>query len=319
MTQAAVSLEQARRAALDQLRAGLLYPGVDLAWKYVCQCPDDSEVAGELVRGLNRLGLEPLTAWMTRGCQGETGAIPWGKRTSQWSANLRAMQTRYPELSAQLRLHWNSCRNSFELYQCADGNWQIRWAQGAGLGMWLPAFGDHQRAAEQMQPAGGSFAAGNCLMIYGVGPGWIINRAYMETEKVFLDFSCCIHILAPSATELAAAMHLHDWTAWLADRRVLLFVGPNCLDQQEQFLRENPLYPIPAWRITQPTWDISRVDDIQRVQERIVQHREQVTQRSAAALQERYEGRDVAWWVERYARRDREPLRVMGIVSRHST
>jgi hypothetical protein len=314
-----MSLESARRAALDQLRAGRDYAGVDVAWKYLAQVRDDREVGDELAGALRRLGFEALAAYVADGFRGDGGAVAWGKLTSRWSGNLKALQSRQPELAAQLRGLWNSRRDSFALHQSANGDYQIRLIDPEGPGLWLPCFGDHRRAAEEFQPPGGNFATGGCVMIYGVGAGWLVNRVYQATEKVFLDFSCCLHVLAPSAAELAAAMHLHDWRRLLSDRRVLLFVGPDCHEQQERFLRENPLYPIPAWRMTQVSWDNSRAAELEQSLARITEHRDRQARRTSRELGALYEGRDLDYWAARYARRDVEPLRVLGVVSRHST
>lgn len=319
MSRTIQTADDARQKALDQLRAGLTYSGVDSAWRWLAENPEDTAIRGELTAGLSRLGLETLAVHVGSGFSGATGMIPWGKRRAIWSENLKALQSREPELAVQLRELWNSCRNSFELYECADGNFQVRFTGQGTPGMWLPSFADHRLAAEQVRAPGGSFASGNCGMIHGVYFGWLLERAYRETKGQYLEYSCPIYLLAPSGAELAAAMHLWDWREVLSDRRVRLFVGPDCIDSIEAFLCGHLLYPVPAWRVAQPSWDSSRAGELNGVIERTAGRRNEVTLGTHRELEEAYAGRDLAYWAERYARRDGEPLRVLGIVSRHST
>ena len=151
------------------------------------------------------------------------------------------------------------------------------------------------------------------VLVAGDDQGWLWNEFYrMPTDAAWAPgYRTPIYLLLGSVERLWVMMHLQDWQTMLADARVRLFVGPDCLDRFEAALMSELTIPRPMSSITvdPALWGGKTLQSI--LQSVVLKQFTQLNQltmpdpvRAAAILDQFRTGR---------------PLRILGVTSRYTT
>lgn len=89
---------------------------------------------------------------------------------------------------------------------------------------------------------------GRCLVLCGVGDGYLLNHLANHPPDLLLGQQQCIHIIEPHAEVLVAAMMIHDWSepnGPFADRRFQWWVGPQWASELHAALEHDAYLPLP--------------------------------------------------------------------------
>lgn len=251
-----------------------------------------------------------------------TGQLSWNTCAGRFRRNLDVLVQR-DGCSAAIAEAWNAARDAYELYRTNDGNYQVCRLDPHGGRRWLGGLGDHKRWAEQ-QPLqhDEKTLMPDPYLLEGLGYGHYFHRIYEATLDTFLGYSCALYVVEPDPVAVAIALHLHDWQKVLADPRVMIFVGQDCLDRLAQMLEGDPDLPLPPSCLQLPRWspglDPRPVDAVYQIADR----RRRSEEESFARIQARYAGRDARYWARRFAEAldgQGPPLRVLSAVSTHTT
>jgi hypothetical protein len=252
------------------------------------------------------------------GCS--TGRVPWDGLDARFRANLAVLLERFPDCQRMVSA-WERSRGQLELYQCRDGNYQLSILDDRGQRVWLPRLMNHKANSEQLElPKMTGTLAASPFLLEGVGLGWLIERIYRHSVRVFLSYSPAVYILEPNPLALAVAMHLHDWRQILADSRVYVFIGPDAGRQYAARLLAEPDLPMPDRALSMASWGPVLDPAIGTCIQEIADGRIAACAGPQEQIRATYEGRDLKWWARRFATAGPEdPLRVLLPVSRYTT
>jgi hypothetical protein len=250
--------------------------------------------------------------------------VAWSSLHRRFRANLDALVGKHPELISLVD-HAESLEERFELYQSGDGNFHIRRSED---GVWLPMLTDHRRVAETWANSLQLPMTSSAVFLLGLGLGWRFEQAWKKTHHTFLNASAPIYVVEPIPESLAMVLHLHHWRDMLADPRVRLFTGEDATQSLRAFLMKHPTWSLANQcfvHLLQPAAPALSVTDV------ITDvHQSRIASRQSLELEaeSRYSGRDGTFWAKRFSRavdeqghlrEAGEPLRIVGLTTRHST
>ena len=255
-----------------------------------------------------------------------SGYIPWSSLRRAFAANLAALKCRDENTAASVEASWRIAAEQFELHKAHDGNYQVREAGPAWPPRWLPSLDDHRALAHARVYLPPGEISPPPLLFDGLGLGWEVLHACAKTKNVFLQASSTVYIIEPYPEALAIAFHLHDWRELLGDERVQWFVGDGCVDRLRALLDADPTWSLVdrvhrvgiVSKENRPSAiaAISQVDDSRMARVKSL----------TREIEQRYSGRDAAWWHRRFAEAIKEngqaqgrPLRILGFTSLHTT
>lgn len=233
---------------------------------------------------------------------------------ARFEANLAALASRYPQV-AQTLAGWVLSRSC--VIQAA-GDTVVLGVESCGAVQPLPGLLSPAVATatvNKMFPDGKYQIA----MIAGEDLGWLWNRLYRLPCSVpnIPGFRPPLFFLMQDIERLRIILHIQDWADLLADSRVRLFVGDDCVKQFRQSLLEDLYCPLPTlWVTVNPDiwpegFDVSSIFTEARTA-RDAQLTLLVEKQ--AALAQRSTPQSLA---ARFA--PNRPLRVLGITSRYTT
>jgi len=240
----------------------------------------------------------------------------------RFERNLAALAQRGAP-AALIRQAWREHGANYELFQDRAGCEQVRWRDKGRRRRWVPLLADHGRLAEaRSRPEEKDPRWPGPYLFEGIELGHFFERLYHATARTFLNYSCALYVLEPEPAALAVTLHLRDWAGLLADPRVFIFVGPECLRELLRLLDGNRNLPWPRHVLHLNGMRGGRTIHAAAVVQEAWNRRQAATELSLRQLEERYAGRDVRHWADRLAEAlsgRGQPLRILGAVSRHTT
>ena len=105
----------------------------------------------------------------------------------------------------------------------------------------------------------------------------------------------------------------YSFSQQLGELRVRVFVGPDCLDQLEQWLLSNPRWPLPERIVCIPGAQRRLPAGISEAVVMIGQTQSDMARTALAQLDRVYANRDASYWRERL---NQKPFRIMAFTSR---
>ena len=238
------------------------------------------------------------------------GRVAWRKQSSLLERNLAALRRENAppdEFTARI----GPLLADVHLYRTASGGWQLSQRAAGELRQWAPDFTSLHDESSLHWPAHAKLGP---TALVGVRFGNIPRTVCELTRNVFLTHSDPIYLIEPDEARFAAWLHVDDHSAWLADPRVFVFVGPDALEAFENALRDDAGLPLPGQFIRLSATQ-AQVDAARQATERVNAERMSELQRLVKVLGRRYGERDVDYWRDRWSK----PARVMAITSRYTT
>ena len=202
------------RTVQEYLKRGLLDPARDHLNSALVYTSAPSDMAD----------LRPQLMQLPRGVR------PWRLYTDRFEANLSSLDARGIDTSS-IRDAWRSRSGQFELHVDSANTEYVRWRRDKGWS-WIPFFGNH-RLIDQNRPLPEDIKSTQPgpYAFDGLDLGYYFERIYEATTDTFLGYSGPIFVVEPDPAQLAMLFHMHDWTKLLADRRVHLYFGTDCMHQ----------------------------------------------------------------------------------------
>ena len=251
----------------------------------------------------------------------QPGWIPLKLLSQRFTTNLAAIAGRDPALAAQL-----SALVPTQTYHIRNNQDHI--LLGAGEPGDIQAFPQRMSPAAahatqlKLFPSSKQFPQGNYtepVLVAGEDLGWFVNSLYQMP---------CVVPIAPGHREplfflmrdlerFWVILHIQEWSKLLADQRVRLYAGEDCLDQFRRSLIEQVMckWPTLSIAIDPMTWPQGVTLESCYIEGRRKQNAE------LARLQQQLEllnsNRSPAHLAELFA--SGRPLRVLGITSRYTT
>ncbi|UCF34011.1 MAG: hypothetical protein JSV78_01635, partial [Phycisphaerales bacterium] len=329
-----------REQTLDLLTRGRVYEFIPRAEAYLEQVPKDHLIRLRMVQEYLKLGLiQPASDLLSIELEGtgfprelasirdsllrmQSRPVPWSDFAGRYEANLGALEARGID-TGPIRRAWKSNQERFQLWFDRSDVQHVRMLGGDGKWRWIPFFGDHG-SLERVKPLPEGIKAlqPGPYLFEGLDLGHYFARVYNATLDSFLGFSCALFIVEPDPALLALVFHLHDWSGLLADTRVHIFTGENCVDPLRTVFEENLNLPLPTHAFAmsrfRPGCQPTAVEAVQE----LGKQRERAIRESYADVESSYVGRDLTYWAERLSKalsgKD-EPLRVLAVVSTHTS
>ncbi|MBN1490086.1 MAG: hypothetical protein JXA69_09230 [Phycisphaerae bacterium] len=304
----------------------------------LCEAPADAELRLQVVRHYAMLGLVGPALEILEALPDEvralpdvaqaiaqfesvpSGQVPWSRIRPQFEANLAVLGERLPALRALPQV-WADYESRLELFQCRDGNFQISWINNSGDRQWLPQLLDHKGQADQTEiPRDKNELLPHPYVFEGLHYGWLFERVVKETAKTFLYYRPAVYVLEPNTAALAALLHFHDWAELLADPRILIFTGPECGEQFREALVADDQLPLPMHCLRMAQWGGPAIESAVSFVQAAQDARVTVLDDLQAKVTAMYDDCDAAFWARRFAgASEQDPLRIMFVVSRHTT
>jgi hypothetical protein len=293
------------RTVQEYLKRGLLDPARDHLNSALVYTSAPSDMAD----------LRPQLMQLPRGVR------PWRLYTDRFEANLSSLDARGIDTSS-IRDAWRSRSGQFELHVDSANTEYVRWRRDKGWS-WIPFFGNH-RLIDQNRPLPEDIKSTQPgpYAFDGLDLGYYFERIYEATTDTFLGYSGPIFVVEPDPAQLAMLFHMHDWTKLLADRRVHLYFGTDCMHQFCRSIDSNPNLPLPriAFRISnfRPPCTPSLPETIKQVSQEV----ERRIIESFAEVEARYANCDVGYWADRFEEAlsgNGRPLRILATVSTHTS
>lgn len=251
---------------------------------------------------------------------GDDVRLPWSGFAAAFRANLAAFDAR-TALGAAVEAAWRSAASRLQLLRTRDGNFQVFSRLSAHAG-WLPGLLPHNGLADaEALRAGWQGRVIRTLAVNGVGLGHVALAAIRASRETFLDFSPRVLLLEPSLLAWAVVLHLHDWTAVLADPRVVPLTGEDALIRFGQLISD-PDRAVPHVMINGAVWPHSpgdaQIASLVRTEE---ERRDRIRAVHFTAAQAAYAGHTRAALATRFAEAaaGRIALRILGVTSRYTT
>ena len=339
MTVATASHERAQLEEL--LRRGRTYDFLTLAQPYLDQVPHDVEIRLRMVQEYLKLGLfAPARALLDDDASvpaesrseirnlkdslarmhGEP--IPWATYDDRFEANLAALSDRGIDVRP-IRESWAIRRNSLELWSDKNRAMHVRRRNDDGRWGWAPFFADHKALENARQmPEGIDELMPGPYVFEGLNFGWFFERVYRATHNTFLGYSAAIMIVEPDLDALAIPLHLHDWRELISDERVFWHLGGGCLERFRNSFELDHDLPFPRQAFHFNAFAPQRTSAVVPAIHGMIEARGEDVRRSLEALDAQYAGRNVKYWAKRFASAlagEGEPLRILGVVSAHTT
>ncbi len=241
--------------------------------------------------------------------------LPWSQFRSRFEANLTVLLEQCPDLRER-RDEIETAVDDLDLYQCSDGNYQLSLRDGCRLKRWLPDLIDNRNAIDpdELKPSDDEQVPPPYLINH-LRFGDVLRCAYGATTQTFLGLRPALHVIEPNLAALAVCLHTADLRDVLGDERVHIWAGHDSALRFVAYFEERQDLTPPTRIITQPTW--SR--ELAPADAATVALNDRA-RRGAIALRDIehiYEGRDRAWWANRFATAGpQDPLRIWGVATR---
>lgn len=241
-------------------------------------------------------------------------------RREPFAANLAALASREPALAAAVAAYRPIVRHAIRGH---GEHLQLgRFPDGGDDPVPLPAGVTPEAARSILQRLIAQNVASGPLLVAGIDHGWLWDALY----RAKIDCPALpghrppLYLLCRELESLWLAMHLHDWRDLLADPRCVLLLGADAVAQLERRLVEVPELPRPTVNLTidPAVWPAGQTLDglLRRVDAHLGRTADDLQRQVDAA----YAGLSPADFAARLrSRADRQPLRVLGIVSRFTT
>lgn len=240
--------------------------------------------------------------------------VPTCELQGNFERNLRVALSRFP--------HWTphesalrSATQRLEIHRCLDGNRQLARRIGDGPRRWLPHVGDWRReadAAALLPPSGAAFC--KPYAIQGVGFGELLDRVLSATGSMFLGYSPRVHVIEPNLAQLAVWLHLRDQENVLSQDRVLIWAGPDAVEQFIAHCATHPELQHPAQLTRWPVWGPDCSAAVDASLRALHQHEQQAALALLAQIDEQVHAAP-----SRVRSFRTTPLRILGITSRFTT
>jgi hypothetical protein len=225
-----------------------------------------------------------------------------------------------------IRQAWEAASDKCELHRANDGNHQVREIGPAWPPRWLPALDDHRTLAASRVDLRTDGTLPPVIVFQGVGLGWELLHAHAKTRDVFLGASSVIYVVEHDPRAAAVAFHLHDWRELLADPRVVWFVGDAAANRLKEFLEADPQWPISDRMCRASLFSTDGRPSVSVAVTQAADSRAKSVIELRRRIEDRYAGRDAAWWSRRFVeavddtgRARGRPLRILGFTSLHTT
>jgi hypothetical protein len=158
---------------------------------------------------------------------------------NRFDANVAALATREPAIAAQLR----SLRPSAVYHIRVDGD---RVFLGIGAAGEITPLPQVMTPASAQQTLKALFPHGNYnepVLVTGEDLGWLCNSLYQMPCKIVTapGYRPPLFFMIRDLERLWVILHVQDWTTLLADQRLRIFAGENCVAQFETSLIDQVL------------------------------------------------------------------------------
>lgn len=179
---------------------------------------------------------------------------------STCAANPAILEANLAALAEWLTSSANAIRQSRlpESLQCRpgrDGVLTFAWSDTGGVMQWLGRTSMPTVSAPALVEAFGPGPAG--ILLYTMGSG---HEVKLLLERIFPDQA--IMVVEPEPWKAGLALRLHDLSAAIRNRRLLLFTGPAAWDEFGAFLVEHPGFFEPQRILSWPWFDHELIADI---------------------------------------------------------
>lgn len=241
-------------------------------------------------------------------------------RRARFDANLAALDRCNAPLAGALR----ALRPAFDYALRGDGeSTEIARKPRAATGPFtpLPAAVSPETARQILSRLTAQSVASGPLLVAGVDLGWLWDTLY----RAPIDIPAApghrppLYLLCRDLEPLWLALHLHDWPALLTDPRCVILVGDDAVAQLKLRLVDTPQVPWPKVNLTiDPTvWPVGCTLDalLRRAETRLAASAERLIR----SIDTAYAGLTPVDFARRLRNGARQPLRVLGIVSRFTT
>lgn len=244
-----------------------------------------------------------------------SGERTWGSLRRQYELNRAALHERDPAGAACLP---STIPEHFVLFRTSRGSLHVF---DAPAHRWLGGLVDPQHEAESAFGGASALNPGAPIAFDGTGSGAVLTEFLRRSHRVFLSYSAAVTVIEPNPLAAAIWLHLADWTAWLAQPRFHVYVGPDASRRWFADLERDPCEPAP--RIVHRIPLIPRPPiDAPGLLGGIWQRRLNRRERLRESIEVSTGHGDHRAWARRFrdALQGRaEPLRVLGITSRFTT
>ncbi len=232
-----------------------------------------------------------------------------------FDANVAALAARYPELAERLRTHQPSAE-----YFISTATGQVILARREGEQLIGVQNGVSPANASALVRQ--AFPEGACnasMMVAGIDQGWLWHVLFQLPCKVpgIPGFRPPLYLLSGQIEHLWTVLHFQSWQQPLADPRVLLFVGPDALEQARQAMLSNMLIPWPQFSVTLESNLFPSGVTFNTFLQELYQEAGRRIEAAHAELKTVYSRRDAHAIAEQFT--SGRPLRVMGITSRYTS
>lgn len=336
-----MTVDQARRQLAEKLRSDQPYDFIAGAEQYLGQVTGDVEIRLRTVQEYLRLGLiapardlladsgaddadavEEMDALRESLRRVDVKPVCWNDLAPRFESNLTALTARGVDVDA-IRDAWTARRGDFELWTDRNRATHVRRRDASGRWSWAPFFADH-KALEMARamPEDVDEAMPGPYVFEGLNFGWYFDRVHGATTDTFLGYSCGLFVVEPDLAALAIPLHLHDWRNIIADPRVYWHVGDGCVQRFLDAFERNHDLPLPRQAFHFSALSPERRSAVVPALRTLIDTRDADVRRSLESLNAQYGGRDLAHWADRFSKAlsgDDKPLRVLGVVSRHTT
>jgi len=341
MSETPVSVHQLRRQILEYAGRGDAWALIGPADVYLACVPDDDQVRATAVNALIGKGLYSVAAEVAAACPAQspnhaelasaarqlgraaTDRLDWAAMDATFQRNLAVLRDAGPEgrdLAGQAE------RGRAEAAGCAvhrtsDGNLLVRGPRPDGLRVWLTPPLDYRGTLEAVpDPPPWRGRLPKPFLFEGVGTGWLLPRIWAATRGTYLSYSPMVFVVEPDPRALAVVLHLHDWTAPLADERVRVFAGSGAWERWRDWMLARPEVSVPHTVGRLPLWEGVAPGAAEAMLEQVARARQTLYAETRRRVEQIYRGRDVAWWARRFREAGpSDPLRVLCVTSRFTT
>ncbi len=221
--------------------------------------------------------------------------------------NLAALQARSPETAALLA-QWLD-RYDLTLDEAQGGGYVLAVESEQGLSAVSEPVEPAAKAAVWAQreiPGGPEY---DPLLVVGVRAGYELAALAPLLHRASGGRWQALYVVEPSPELFKAMLHIQDLTELIVSAHFYCFVGPEAVAQFKQFLADDPFKPLPK-KVSVLSAAATAQDAAQAVSQ-VVKQRAETAVRLKRRIDQYYDRRSIAQWVEEL----NSPLRVLQISS----
>ena len=239
------------------------------------------------------------------------GGVPWENCQATYDHNVATLLAIRPELRGLIDTLPDVTRDR-QLHRTINDKYFLSRSGGEGkLRQWLEPLS--LDLCEENAPIPDHGVLGPAVIV-GVRDSDILHRVMANTRNVYLSNSHPVFLLEQDPAHFAAWLHTRNHSALLNENRLYICVGPNAVGDIARHLEAHPDLNVPT-HFVNLSGNTELAAEIEALLEKICKQRNDEYDRLAAALAERYRGRDSAWWARRLA----NPGVAVGVTSRSTT